>query len=81
MPLERREPGTGRDPHVPAQLLAQILKAELNVDVSGAAIVEMFKKRWRTLSDIAHMIHDANRDQELVANMNKDPEYVAHPRV
>lgn len=47
-----------RDPSRPAQILAEIIKAETGADISADAMVEMFRKRWHSLSAVAHDLHN-----------------------
>ena len=46
-----------RDPITTAQLLARLIRQELEVEVSPETIVDLIKKRWKTLSSLAHEIH------------------------
>ena len=40
-----------------AEVMAEVLQTELNVTVSPEQIVNLFRKRWQTLSHLAHSIH------------------------
>ncbi|HYF56701.1 MAG TPA: hypothetical protein VEA41_20785 [Salinarimonas sp.] len=51
--------GTPRDPLPAARMMADVLKAELGVQAEAEVIVAMFRKRWQTLSNLAHSIHNA----------------------
>lgn len=49
-------PGTKTTPERAAQLMTEVIKAELGIEVTAQAILDLFEKRWRILSDLAHAI-------------------------
>jgi len=47
-----------------AELLAEVLNKELGIETNATAILSMFEKRFRRLSDLAHSIHEAQEKQK-----------------